>query len=42
MVIVFKKRKFFVISFDNTQNLVPQNFADFENKKFNYEISGRV
>jgi hypothetical protein len=40
---LFSKRgKFFVISFCNTQNQVRKSFVYFENKKYNYEISGPV
>jgi hypothetical protein len=42
IVIVFRKRKFYVANVRDAQNLIPQNFIDFENKMYSYKISSRM
>ena len=42
IVIVFRKRKFYVANVRDAQNLIPENFIDFENKKYSYKISSRM
>ncbi len=42
IVIVFRKRKFYVANVRDAQNLIPQNFIDFESKKYSYKISSRM
>jgi hypothetical protein len=37
-----EKGKVYVANVGDAQNLIPQNFIDFENKKYSYKISSRM